>query len=536
MTDTKNRATGDDPSLAASAGEIAARIAPVTDFGFYAGDVAPAAEPVLPSYIDPHKQYTQQQLDQMLDTAINLHVAGHVERAMQVYHEVLWHDRGNKRALYFAAVALSQKNQPEEKVLQIMEHAVRESPNIPEGHYNLGILYHRQGRVDDAIASLEKAVEMSSRLVEARTSLGGCWLNKGEKEKGRYWLEKAARMDSPSKDSIYSRAFAKLTLGDMLTGWTDYDNRWKTASFLVENRRNFGNARHWNGKPIPGHVLYVHTEQGAGDVIMFSRFLRQVAERSQARTIVFEVGANLVTHMAQVPGVDYVIATNTPVPAEVPRVTRYLPLMGMMRQVGILKDDRITDRDGWLRAVVPPRPEAKALLDAARAAGRLRVGVVWAGSKAHKNDLYRSIGWRKMRDLLLDDPRLAGAVTFFSLQVGEYARQMDDRPVSGEVAPVVDLTPHVGNFEDTAALCAELDLLIAVDTSTVHVAASLVGGPPVWMLTPAAPDWRWRLDGDTTPWYSRVSVIRQQRWDDWVTPLRYVADRLAGLASSIDVG
>lgn len=471
-------------------------------------------------------KYTPKDLEQMLEKGIALHTRGKTKEAMALYREVLLYDRTNKKALYFSTIALSQMNADETQVLIIMKHAVEQLGNVPEAHYNLGILYHRMGRVSEAKDCFIHAVRLLNRLVEAKTSLAGCYLNLGDKAAGRRWLEEAASTQASQADSVYARGFAKLTLGDLMGGWRDYDRRWETSSFLTENTRDFGRARFWNGKPIPGKCLYIHTEQGAGDIIMFSRFLEEIAKRSQAKTIILEVGANVAPLVSHVKGIDYVIATNTPVPPNPDspsgdsfRVDYYLPYMTMMQKAGIVSYDKITQASGWLSLT----PEYHVAIPPA-APGTLKVGISWAGSKAHKNDRYRSIGWPQFRDLIVADPRFAGKVTWYSLQVGDRAREMDE---GGAALGVIDVTALCPTFAETASVISQLDLLICVDTATIHAAGALIAGPPVFTFIPAAPDWRWLLDGETTAWYNDFTLFRQTQHDDWVGPLAAAADRLA---------
>jgi ADP-heptose:LPS heptosyltransferase len=258
-------------------------------------------------------------------------------------------------------------------------------------------------------------------------------------------------------------------------------------------------------------VLYIHTEQGAGDVIMVSRFVPLVAQRSQAKTIVFEAAQNLVDFLAQVPGVDYMIPSNSAVPEEVGKIDHFLPLMGIMRKVGFFDYKDVPSRDGWLGVEdrfavdVPPGPLFK-----------LRVGIAWAGSKAHKNDRYRSIPWTQWRDEVLKPLHDTGKFQFYSFQVGERARDMDD---GGEVM-VIDLTPRLTTYAHTAHALAQMDIVLSVDTATIHAAAALVDGPEVHTLIPAAPDWRWLLEGQQTPWYSRLTLHRQEKADDWSPALK----------------
>ena len=472
----------------------------------------------------PAKKYEKKELDALLTRGIDLHKRGKVKEAMELYREVILHDRGNHKALYFTAIALSQDNHPEEQVLALMRHAVKQAENVPEAHYNLGILLHRLGKTDEAQESFFRAIKLMPRLTEAKVSLAGTFLNQGDKEKGRHWLREAANTLAEQPDSVYSRAFAKLTLGDLYGGWCDYDKRWKTSSFLVENRREFGHATHWNGKPIPGKNLYIHTEQGAGDVIMFSRFIEEVARRSQAANIVFEVGDSLTYFLAQTPGVDYVIASNSPIPAEVEKIHHYLPLMGMMRKVGFFGYDKVPYPEGWLTVL----PGSKVPEDVLGSDEKIRVGISWAGSKFHKNDRYRTIGWESFRNNLLLPLKEDPSVEFYSFQVGERARDIDDTP-----GLVTDLTPHLKDFNDTAYAATKMDLMICVDTATVHAAAALKDSPPVWVLIPAAPDWRWLLHGHETPWYKRVTLFREDKAGDWPSVLLQVQDNFKYYKSTL---
>lgn len=466
------------------------------------------------------RKYTPKQIKDMLKEGVRIHQTGDTVKAMSIYREVLLDDRQNAEALYFATIALSQQNQPEEKVLLLMKHAVAAVPNTPEAHYNLGILLHRMGKESEALPRFLHAVALMPALTEAKTSLGGAYLNLGDKERGKEWLTAAATTNTGLPDSVYSRAFARLTLGRLYDGWVDYDSRWHTASFLVENRRNFGpKARHWNGRPIPGKHLYIHTEQGAGDVIMFSRFIEQVAARSQAAKIVLEVGESLVDHLAQLPGVDYVIPSNTPVPEDAWPVHYYLPMMGMMRQVGFFNYGDTPQPEGWLM----PREGFEVEVQQPGETRLLKIGIAWAGSKAHKNDRYRTIAWPQFRDELLEP--LQGVAQFYSFQVGERARDIDDcGPLRAGV--VTDLTPQLKTFAHTASALAQMDLVLAVDTATVHAAASLINGPATHVLIPSAPDWRWLLHGKSTPWYSRMTLWRQNSAADWTGPLRALRDHV----------
>jgi Glycosyltransferase family 9 (heptosyltransferase) len=145
-----------------------------------------------------------------------------------------------------------------------------------------------------------------------------------------------------------------------------------------------------------------------------------------------------------------------------------------------------------------------------------KVGIVWAGSPTHRNDRRRSCGLAEFLPVL----RTPG-IAFYSLQKGERSRELAGLP-SGSL--VQDLSPHLNDFGDCALLLDQLDLIISVDTAVVHLAGAL--GLPVWTLLAYVPDWRWLLEGDTTPWYPRMRLFRQTSPGDWPGVMKRVTEAL----------
>jgi ADP-heptose:LPS heptosyltransferase len=151
---------------------------------------------------------------------------------------------------------------------------------------------------------------------------------------------------------------------------------------------------------------------------------------------------------------------------------------------------------------------------------RPRIGIVWAGNPSHANDRKRSIELAALKPLLAID------ATFVSLQ-------KELRPADKEMlqayAGVLPLGSALKDFADTAALVSCLDLVISVDTSLAHLAGALA--KPVYILLPHAPDWRWMIDHDTSPWYPTARLFRQKTPDDWNEVIARVASAVAGFAT-----
>jgi hypothetical protein len=152
---------------------------------------------------------------------------------------------------------------------------------------------------------------------------------------------------------------------------------------------------------------------------------------------------------------------------------------------------------------------------------RFRVGLVWSGNPAHKNDHNRSIALRTLAPVLDCD------VQFVSLQKDV---RHPDKAFLGERSDIVELTEHLADFSDTAALISCLDLVLSVDTSVVHLAGAL--GARVWTMLPFGPDWRWLLNRDDSPWYQSMRLFRQPKRGDWASVADHVRLELEGLVSA----
>jgi hypothetical protein len=112
-------------------------------------------------------------------------------------------------------------------------------------------------------------------------------------------------------------------------------------------------------------------------------------------------------------------------------------------------------------------------------------------------------------------------VAFFSLQKGESAAQAK---ISGAELAMTDWTGELLDWADTAALVANLDLVITVDTAMAHLAGAL--GKPVWVVLPFVPDWRWMLGRRDSPWYPTMRLFRQEQSGDWTRPIGQIVEAL----------
>jgi ADP-heptose:LPS heptosyltransferase len=153
---------------------------------------------------------------------------------------------------------------------------------------------------------------------------------------------------------------------------------------------------------------------------------------------------------------------------------------------------------------------------------RPRIAIAWSGNPSHDNDRNRSIAFARLA------PLFAAPASFISIQRDERAE--DAAPLAAE-SRVAQIGGELDDFNDTAAVLALCDLVIAVDTAAAHLAGAM--GRPVWVLVPYAPDWRWTREGETTPWYPTARPFRQTSPGDWDGVIARAAEALGRARNAV---
>lgn len=367
-----------------------------------------------------------------------------------------------------------------EEALGAARHAVSLNPADPLALFQLAmVLYDRQD-LPACIAAARAALDLRPALPEAHMKL----------------------------------AQALLASGDFAQGWAEYEWRWRipgAPALLPATDRPM-----WNGAPLPGRLLLI-ADQGYGDAIMFARYLPWALAR--APDAVVAASADLHPLLQAIhPGLTLIAHWG-----DVPDFAAWCPLSSLPLLHGTTAAT-IPAAIPYLRPD-PARSAAwRARLDAALPPGHLRIGLAWAGRPTHPNDASRSTPLATLAPLAaLPD------VAFVSLQKGEAAAQSRHWPGP---ARLHDPGVALGTFDDTAALVATLDLVLAVDTAVVHLAGAM--GHQCWVMLPFAPDWRWRTGRADSPWYPSLRLFRAPAPRAWPEVVAEVAAALsAGTHSGV---
>ena len=251
-----------------------------------------------------------------------------------------------------------------------------------------------------------------------------------------------------------------------------------------------------DGSDIAGLTILIYVEQGVGDAIQFIRYVPLVTQACDK--VIIECHRDLSALFQNIEGVKQVMVQGEPLP----NFDIQCPLLSLPSVFNTTLKN-IPSRVPYisLDSVLVQKWKDRVQHDDSK----LRIGLVWSGSPKYKNDRNRSCSLADFAPF----SKFAD-ITFYSLQKGKASEQAKNPP---EGMKLIDCSEDLNDFTDTAALIENLDLVISVDTAVAHLAGAI--GNPVWTLLPFAPDWRWMLNREDSPWYPTMRLFRQPSPRDW---------------------
>jgi tetratricopeptide (TPR) repeat protein len=427
------------------------------------------------------------------------------EEALACFEDALASDAGHLLALKNRAASLKSLGRHDEALAAFAAvHAAR--PDDIDVLNECGGLLVRLGQIEAALACYDRALTLAPQVAELQVNKGSALAAAGRFMDALACFNAAIAIDPQCAEAHYRASLIRLRSGDFKNGWCDYEWRWRTQCTPQVRRVN---APLWRGAPIAGKTILVLAEQGYGDTIQFIRYVPMIAARG-AR-VILDVPPPLYEIALGMDGVAAVLSTDAPAP----RVDYQCPFMTLPLAFAT----ELTTIPAHV-PYIQPSPELVAeWRDRLPQTGRPRIGLCWAGSSAHLNDHNRSIALSRFAEILsLPD------LHFVSMQRDADAEAQAILQRHG----VVELGQDFESFSDTAAVLAELDVLISVDTAVAHLAGAL--GKAVALLLPYPAEWRWFAGRADSPWYPTMRLFRQTAAGDWDTPLARLYKELGLLA------
>jgi tetratricopeptide (TPR) repeat protein len=436
---------------------------------------------------------------ELCQRAVDLMTTGNYQDSAAYFERSLVADPALAVTYFYQGVFFSTQERFAES-LSAFERAQTLGLESADLRHNQGIALFNIQQPQAALACVESALEQATDLNLALIlNTQGFILQSLGRVEAALASYKRALMHDPELDiAKLNHGIVSLMLGDLSPGWVGYESRWAGAHEvrLGAFKRPECQLPQWVGELVNGQdAVLVFSEQGLGDTIQFSRYLdlaagvfgrvtfvcqpslaRLFAESFGDRIELLEVfPENQEFWQWQCPLLSLPLAFKTTldtVPAKIPYLTPPADLL-----------------DKWRNRI-------------AHLGGGISVGLVWAGANRLRLDAQRSIALEILLPLLKMD-----GVRFVSLQKGDAVNQI---PAD---SALIDWSEELTDFAETAALVANLDLVISVDTAVAHLAGAL--GKPVWLLNRFASEWRWLHNREDSPWYPDMRIFNQDEAGDW---------------------
>jgi Flp pilus assembly protein TadD len=464
----------------------------------------------------------------MLQTALQHHQAGRLPEAEVIYRQVLGQSPGHPGALHLLGVLTGQVGRVD-LAIEMVGQAAQSAPDSPQIQSDLGVFLMDSGRLDEAIiayrraiqldpdfasahanlgaaltlkcdyaeavASCRRAIELSPKYIQAHLNLASALRGLARYDQAIQVLRQALSHQPDHVECHHNLGWLLMLTGDFKSGWPELE--WRNAlksKHWSRQQRVFSQPR-WDGSNLVGRTILLHAEQGFGDTLQFVRYVPLIAR--QAGQVILECQPELFRLLNHYPGATKVI-----------RPGETLPPFDLHCPLGSLPFIFQTQLTSIPPAEPIIRPETTLLHTWENRLGpkqsRLRVGLTWNSNPTLQAQQHRSISLHQLAPVAN-----LKEIELFSLQKGPGFEQIQELPT----LPLKDYTADLTDFADTAALIAQLDLILTVDTSVAHLAATM--GKPTWLMLSFSADWRWLLDRNDSPWYPTMRLCRQPSPGDW---------------------
>jgi tetratricopeptide (TPR) repeat protein len=395
------------------------------------------------------------------------------------------------------------------------EQAIALRPTFVEALNNLGIIHQTNNHRHLALDTFNRAIDVDPSYFSAYCNRGNIYLDEGNLTKALNDFDKAIALQPQEPHPYLSKSLTCLLGGNYQDGWALQEWRWKIND--APSNRLTTNTPRWLGQDsLEGKTILIQSEQGLGDSLQFCRYLPLV--EALGAKVIFEVDQSLIALMQSLSKSIVLLDKNHKDTLEDQRIDFFCPLLSLPLAMGTTLANIPNPSTPYLHAASEKIAEWSTRLTLKEPSisknKPLRVGIAWAGAPRPRQLFFR--GFNERRDIpLVDwDALQMDGVVFYSLQVGSEAQAEREKIAHlFKQSPLIDLTDSLTDFAETAALMMNLDIVLSVDTSVIHLAGAL--GRPALLLNRKATCWRWGLKEEKSRWYENVTILRQTNTNDW---------------------
>ena len=407
------------------------------------------------------------------------------------------------------------------QAIECANEAIKLNPAFADAYVCRGLAHHELHHFDEALANCEHAIALKPDLPEAYLSKGYVLSTSFRKySEALENFNKAIELKDRYADAYWNKSLLKLLLGDYEEGWQLYEYRWKTDS-QKSSARTYPQPLWLGNESLVNKTILIWSEQGLGDTIQFCRYIKMVS--NLGAKVIFEVQEPLLQSLSTLEGASEMM----PMGANTSRFDFHCPLLSLPLAFKTTIET-IPNRIPYLS----PDPNKVAYWrQKLGEKSNLRVGLVWSGGFRPDQPKVWSLNKRRNIPLIKLKSLNLPKIDFYSLQKGvEAEEELATLQSSGWNGPnIIDFTKELNDYSDTAALIANLDLVISVDTSVVHMTGAIA--KPIWILNRFDTDWRWFVDRSDSLWYPTATIFNQPSYGDWDAVVEDVRSKLMGLAN-----
>jgi tetratricopeptide (TPR) repeat protein len=441
---------------------------------------------------------------------------GHRGEAIAAYDRAIAADSGHAEA-YNARGAVRLQRNDADGAASDFRRALDLKPEFFRAHSNLGaVLVTRLDCFDEGARHIESAWQLAPEDPDVMCNRAMVLQYCGRLAEALALCDRLIERDAKSDEARLSRALALLKQREFARGWPDYEARKRIGWGYVARDFPFPE---WNGEPLAGRTILIHTEQGLGDQIMFASCIPDIARL--AGHCVLEAPEKLeALFRRSFPSATVVnaglIAAGTEWLKQVPAIHCHVAIGSLPRYFRNTLAD-FPAHDGYLKADPGKIAAWRRRLDSLP--GAYKVGISWRGGAKSTRQSLRSVALEQWLPILgrHDVAFVSLQYTDCRIELAQMEREHDIRLHHWQEA--------IDDYDETAALACALDLVISVQTSIVHLGGAL--GRPVWVMVPAVAEWRYMQSGERIPWYPSVRVWRQGEPGAWEPVIARVARELA---------
>lgn len=386
-----------------------------------------------------------------------------------------------------------------DEAIESLNTAIKRNPKHSGAYTNLGNVYNKIHDYKTAAKQHEKSIKLDPSGYNAYSNVGTSYKNLGFANKAIESYKKAIELKPDFENAHFDLGTVYLAKKDFLNGWKEYEWRFKKEEMqghIVKHQDIFKHKRFDGEEDIKGKTLLIHTEQGYGDSIMFGKFVDSIAPTFGCHVILqcrdelkslFENSFKNIEHFysrdsEKLPEFDY----------HYPMLS--LPLLFDMQSV---KD--IPNTNPYLIA------KDEDDLDIKKEDGKIDIGICWSASVTGESYDGKVFDIEYFRPIIEHKK-----FNVYTLQVGPENEELEK---AGLKDNVIDLTDKLTDFNKTAYLMNQLDVIISSDTSVAHLAGAI--DKEVIVPLQKIPDWRWENKGDKSYWYPSAKLFRQKSARVW---------------------